>query len=266
MMYSDKIFVFGSNLSGRHGKGAAKLAKSWFGAVNGIGEGITGNTYALPTKDHNLESLPLDTIQNHINIFLEHTTKNPNTQFMITRLGCGLAGYKDEEIAELFYNFFTKNDIEKPANILLPFIWEQKLFGLHKNSIKIIVAGGREFDDYPLLENRIDHIIKNIKNTNSITIVSGGARGADSLGEKYAKEHKLNLEKYPAEWDKFKNEAGPIRNQYMSWCSSHLIAFWDEESRGTKSMISMAKNDGLNTRVITYTQKQKPTPVKYKGL
>lgn len=96
------IFVFGSNLAGRHGKGAALIAKVRYGARYGSGEGIMGNSYAIPTKDHNLHSLPIFTIKNHVDQFILFATNYHERDFFITRVGCGLAGYMDSEIAPLF--------------------------------------------------------------------------------------------------------------------------------------------------------------------
>lgn len=96
------IFVFGSNLAGRHGKGAALEAKKNWGAVQGVGEGITGDAYAIPTKSYDLCVLPLHTIEGKVNTFLEYARANPNTEFFVTKIGTGLAGYKDYEIAPMF--------------------------------------------------------------------------------------------------------------------------------------------------------------------
>lgn len=97
------VFVFGSNLAGRHGKGAALYAKQHYGAVYGVGEGRTGDAYALPTKDANLRSLPLNTILKNINKFADYARKNPNDIFIMTAVGTGLAGYSEQEIGELFF-------------------------------------------------------------------------------------------------------------------------------------------------------------------
>jgi len=99
---SNQLFVFGSNLAGRHGAGAAKLAKDKFGAKYGIGIGLTGQCYAIPTKDHAIISLSLFSIEQYVFFFKELAKVNPDTEFIITRIGCGLAGYTDEQIAPMF--------------------------------------------------------------------------------------------------------------------------------------------------------------------
>lgn len=97
------IFVFGSNLAGRHGLGAAKEAFYKHGAIIGQGEGWQGQSYALPTKDVYLESLPLEDIEANVHEFLRFAKGHPDLEFEVTRVGCGLAGYKDEQIAPMFF-------------------------------------------------------------------------------------------------------------------------------------------------------------------
>lgn len=96
------IFVFGSNLAGRHGKGAAKVALERHGAIYGKGKGIQGNSYGIPTKDKKLRVLPLTRIQYYVDQFLYFAYKHPHYEFYVTRLGCGLAGYKDKDMRPLF--------------------------------------------------------------------------------------------------------------------------------------------------------------------
>lgn len=111
-------FVFGSNEAGRHGKGAALCAKQYFGAVYGQGHGEQGSSYAIATKDTFLCSLPLDQIRENVRIFLQHATNHPHKQFAVSRVGCGLAGYKDEDIAPMFKGH--------PSNVyFLEEMWKQ---------------------------------------------------------------------------------------------------------------------------------------------
>lgn len=96
------IFVFGSNTAGIHGAGAARTALLQHGAVYGKGIGHFGNSYALPSKDEFLETLPLVTIMKYVEDFLKYARDNPKLKFQITRIGCGLAGLKDEWVAPMF--------------------------------------------------------------------------------------------------------------------------------------------------------------------
>jgi hypothetical protein len=110
-----QIFVFGSNLAGRHGKGAALTAKLYHGAIYGQGVGRQGNSYAIPTKDAKLRTLSLHTIEKYVMDFKEYARQHPECQFFVTRVGCGLAGYTDEVISPMFKN--------APINCELPLSW-----------------------------------------------------------------------------------------------------------------------------------------------
>ena len=92
-----EIFVFGSNLAGRHGGGAARAANIKFGAEWGVGVGLTGRSYAIPTMQGGVE-----TIKPYVDEFIRFAQANPELKFLVTRIGCGIAGFKDEEIAPLF--------------------------------------------------------------------------------------------------------------------------------------------------------------------
>lgn len=113
------IFVFGSNLSGIHGAGAALYAQKYEGAVYGIGEGLQGNSYALPTKGINISYMPLDIIAQHVDAFKQFAELNPKLNFKVTRVATGLAGFYDEEIAPLF--------IGSPKNCFFDLKWKKWL-------------------------------------------------------------------------------------------------------------------------------------------
>lgn len=96
------IFVFGSNLAGRHGKGAALFAKQKHGAVQGQGVGRTGNAYAIPTKDENLNVLSLEEIERYVKDFRKYAKKHKELTFLLTPVGTGLAGYSIKEMRSMF--------------------------------------------------------------------------------------------------------------------------------------------------------------------
>jgi hypothetical protein len=96
------VFVFGSNLAGLHGAAAAKVATKYYGARYYSAVGRQGQSYAIPTKNERLMSLPRALIKVQVNIFLEYARATPKEQFFCTRIGCGLAGYKDKDIAPMF--------------------------------------------------------------------------------------------------------------------------------------------------------------------
>lgn len=106
------IFVFGSNLAGRHGAGSAKEALLNHGAVYGVGEGPQGNSWAIPTKDEDFNVLSLKTIEAFVNYFIMFAEENLQYQFDVVPIGCGLAGYTPEQIAPMFK--------DSPPNVNLP--------------------------------------------------------------------------------------------------------------------------------------------------
>lgn len=106
------IFVFGSNLAGRHGKGAALHARQHHGGIYGQGIGLQGTSYAIPTKDENLKSLPLDQIRYHVEHFKLFAASRPDLTFQVTAIGCGLAGYAPADIEPMFR--------DAPSNCLMP--------------------------------------------------------------------------------------------------------------------------------------------------
>ena len=97
-----EIFVFGSNLAGIHGAGAAKEATEKYGAIRGCGIGLKGQSYAIPTKDRDIHTLPIYKIKEHVREFLKMAKMFSNDDFYVSRVGCGLAGYTDSQIAPMF--------------------------------------------------------------------------------------------------------------------------------------------------------------------
>lgn len=117
---------------------------------------------------------------------------------------------------------------------------------------RVIIAGGRDFSDYEFLERTMDKLLINV--TDDIAVVCGMARGADTLGEQYAKCRGFSVNYFPAEWDKYGRYAGYRRNEQMAQNADALVAFWDGQSRGTKHMIDLAYRYGLKVRVIRYSK------------
>lgn len=118
--------------------------------------------------------------------------------------------------------------------------------------MKIIIAGSRDFNNYELLRDRLNYLLKDVSNKDEITIVSGGARGADQLGERYAKEKGYKIIRKPANWNKYGKSAGYKRNEEMAKIADVCVCFWDGESRGTKHMIDLSKKYKLKLNVIFY--------------
>jgi hypothetical protein len=112
---SQPVFVFGSNLGGRHGAGSAREANRNHGAKWGVGVGRTGNAYAIPTKDRNLRVLPLKQIRPYVETFIRYARANPQERFQVVAIGTGLSGYSHGDIAPMFRGC--------PENCELPKEW-----------------------------------------------------------------------------------------------------------------------------------------------
>lgn len=111
--------------------------------------------------------------------------------------------------------------------------------------MKLIIAGGRKFDDYDL-------VCRELEGYKPECVISGTAIGADTLGIRWADMRGIPIVRMPAQWHKFGNEAGFIRNEEMAKVGTHLVAFWDGKSRGTKSMIWIARQRELDVKVVRY--------------
>ena len=143
------------------------------------------------------------------------------------------------------------------SDIQLPFDLEQPDYTHLQNdcynTARVIVAGGRDFNDYELLKTRLDSILANFEN---VEIVSGHARGADTLGEKYAKERGLPCKVFPADWKNFPIRAGFMRNtrmlEYAKEETALVIAFWDGVSHGTGDIIKKAGLKNIEVFIINY--------------
>lgn len=120
---------------------------------------------------------------------------------------------------------------------------------------RIIIAGGRSFSDYKLLKDKLDYYLRDkVRQGYEIIIISGTANGADKLGERYAMERGYKIERYPADWNKYKKAAGYRRNVQMSEVANACVVFWDGVSPGSKHMIDIATNKGLPLRVVRYVK------------
>ena len=130
--------------------------------------------------------------------------------------------------------------------------------------LRVIIAGSRDFSDYELLKKSTIEIIKKKTMLPDLTrIISGGARGADTLGERFANEMGLEISRFIPDWDGLGKRAGYVRNAEMAKFAAEdgnygaLIAFWDGKSRGTKHMINLANKYGLEVHVVNYKETSK---------
>ena len=127
--------------------------------------------------------------------------------------------------------------------------------------LRLIIAGGRDFDDFSLMQESLFNLFEKHRwrsKTDVITIISGCAKGADTLAIRYADMHHYRVKKFPANWDAYGKRAGSIRNKKMADFAADerhygvLVAFWDGKSRGTRNMIDTATQVGIEVHIIRY--------------
>lgn len=119
------------------------------------------------------------------------------------------------------------------------------------DNFRIIITGSRNFKDYELLSAKMDILLKNKKETHKITVVSGGSKGADKLGEKYAQLRNYGIVRYKAMWTKYGSVAGYLQHNIMACNSDAMVAFWSG-TKGTEHMIKIAKLYNLELRIVNY--------------
>ena len=117
---------------------------------------------------------------------------------------------------------------------------------------RVIIAGSRDFSNYQLLCEKMDKLLTNINEP--IAVLCGKARGADTLGGRYAHERGYEVRYFPADWERYGRSAGYRRNTQMAENADALVAFWDGKSMGTRHMISIAKSHGLEVRVVKFKE------------
>ena len=116
--------------------------------------------------------------------------------------------------------------------------------------MRLIIAGSRGFDDAQLMADRLSHVLHDVMPD---MVVCGGAMGADTLGKEWAEENDVPVRMFVPDWDGLGRRAGYVRNAQMARFGTHLIAFYDGESKGTKHMITIARKHGLDVRIVRYT-------------
>ena len=230
----DAIFVFGSNLAGLHNKGLSELALRHYGARHGLGVGFSGQSYALPTHDNNLNALPLGTIHAYIKNFLLYAKEHRNLFFMVNRLSFGS---NDDDIAMLFNRV--------PDNVWLPGKWLLKLN--HLDRARLLVEGDKIFNDRSFIESTL---IENTKFWNrKFELITGNTVGPGTIAEEWCRKEGLPWTPFTSDIDKFGEYAEKVKHFQMAWYATHLIAYWDGESTEMKHLIEHASIEGLRVKV-----------------
>lgn len=269
---SNIIYVFGSNEAGIHGAGAAKIANIHHGAVYGVGVGMSGLSYAIPTKNKKIEPLHLSIIENYVDDFLDFARMNRNDLFYLTPIGCGLAGFSVKDIAPMF--------IDAPVNVILPKPFRDEYLPIEPEN-RVIIYGGRDFGMAPEIPEHLlikkfedreyspaslaferqyslkkmleacsvcEQIVMGIGRKKNTTLISGFAKGADRIPclmhEYFPKDYK-DLITFPAKWREHGKKAGPIRNAQMITEGHPTFAIGFPGGSGTAHMKKILDQAGV---------------------
>lgn len=192
--------------------------------------------------------MPIPEILPFVRDFLRYAARHPETSFAVTPIGTGLAGYSADWVAPLFCGYgenvyFTDWDFEK--QIPIPY-----------NPLRVIVAGSRQIKDKALVWPHLDRLKARFADETPFEIVCGEAAGVDTLGRQWAEANNHPIKSFPAPWStldapcasvnttggrSYNAQAGPVRNAWMAAYGSHLVAFWNGRSAGTKQMIKLCR-------------------------
>jgi hypothetical protein len=226
--YGEMIFVFGSNLEGRHGKGAAKFAADWHGAVPSQGSGPMGTSYALPTKRTPYDALRLDEIARHVEVFLDYARRTPEQQFMVSRIGCSNAGYADAQIAPLF--------ADAPENCHLSGRWcalLKQANGTAQGYRCVTIGGDAKLLTRTLTPDELyDAMNQCLPGLPDAIIVGNAERGFDRIGGEWSRRLPLvELIKPTPAYERYGKAAPFVANRWKAWLSTNLITLGKSHER-----------------------------------
>lgn len=237
------VFVFGSNLAGVHGAGAAKFACEKMGAIMGKGVGLHGQSYALPVKGTDIKTLPLHEVKTHIQGFLDFARRDPSIKYQLTRVGCGLAGFKDAEMAVLFK--------DSPPNVVLPGVWRSFL----DPKLKIIApicsqdVGSKDFRE------EISRILEAEARAacNVVLSAQAGTTEANHLLMLERENTDLRVQIITPNVDRFtkQSEAQRYCEDSLLWLASDCVVIGDETEPRLKRLSVAAKERGIRVSKVS---------------
>lgn len=244
---SDVMFVFGSNLQGIHGAGAALHAARWLGARAGVGEGPTGRSYALPTKENPRRRLALSRVREAVERFKAYAAEHTHCTFEVTRVGCGLAGFHDEQIAPLFE--------DAPANCILPGLW---LARRDSAVARVIVTATQ--DALEQLGPRLDAALARVHRLDGFRLVvedpAGDARVLElcdrvrEWAQAKAPQLASRLDPFGLDTQLYGPDAASIRRLRMCWYATHFLAVVGARDLVTTAWIHAARSSELQVKVF----------------
>lgn len=229
---SNALFVFGSNLAGRHGAGAAKFAQRFFHAEYGVGEGRTGNAYALPTKDARIQTLPMADVEWHCKQFLDYARRSRETMFQLTRVGCGLAGLRDGDIAPWF--------CDAPDNVLLPAKWLRLNKQLER--ARLLVFG--EESDANLVLQRLAHNTATWRGRVEVVTMAEGV--VAQAAREWATTHGYPWTPFPPDVEQFGAFASLVLNEQLGWYTTHALAL--QPGVVHQSLLEVLQREGVQIK------------------
>lgn len=240
----EPVFVFGSNERGAHGAGAAKHAAIYEGAIKGRGVGYQGNSYAIPTKDRSITTISLAAISVYVKEFVDFAVGHPLLNFNVTRIGCGLAGYNDDQIAPLFHEAI--NQYKHPiTNISLPRTWD-----IDKGTTSTIFCNTSLSIDEIL--KKIDDIVNQdtvVDGFKPLDFISGTHGGLNQYGEQYCIEQGYEFTRLPSWIERYTQSAFQVRNNELIRSINHMYSIWDTKTQWTRMFDDQMRKEGIDVRL-----------------
>ncbi|MHB8549316.1 MAG: A1S_2505 family phage non-structural protein [Thermoplasmataceae archaeon] len=241
MDLDDLICVFGSNQSGRHGKGAAQWAARFRGAQPGVGSGRTGQAYAIPTKDEHIRSLSLMEIRSSLWKFAEEATATPDQCYQMTKIGCGLAGIPEAKILSLM------TEARLPGNVWLPGTW---VSAMTPGILRLMVSVDHIHRQDRQICDDLDRVFEQaIRKQRSMEVVTADAEPMDRVVMHWCDVRGVPVLTVPSHFAKYAHAADSVRNVLMAWYATHLLAYPVGEARMIYQIVRMSRAMGVKTVV-----------------
>ena len=234
-LLSDTVFVFGSNLAGQHLGGAAAFAAKHFNAEFGIGEGPTGKSYAVPTKDEHLDSLPLTDIQWHVEQLLAYARTQRDARFQVTRISCGLAGFTDQQIAPMFK--------KTSDNLFVPGRW--MVLNRQLDRARLFVEGDSTFT-----AERIEKTLNECTAPwgKNIEVVTTGVGEVNDIVRAWARRKELPWTPFLVDSAKFGDLGEVVLDGQLGWYCTHAIVYHDQIDGPYSRRMEAMRKEGLKLR------------------